>query len=48
MPIASGMDILTISRRLAHASPTITLAVYGHLIRGTDERAAAIMDSAFA
>src|SRR5262245_52920618 len=48
MLIASGMDILTISRRLGHASPTVTLAVYGHLIKGTDERAAAIMDAAFA
>jgi len=47
MLIASGMDILTISRRLGHASPTITLAIYGHLIKGTDERAAAIMDAAF-
>src|SRR5215469_378939 len=32
--IASGMDILTISRRLGHSSPTITLNVYGHLIHG--------------
>ena len=46
MLIASGMDILTISRRLGHASPTITLGVYGHLIGSTDDRAAAIMDAA--
>ena len=42
------LDILTISRRLGHASPTITLAISGHLIKGTDERAASIMDAAFA
>ena len=30
--IASGMDPVTISRRLGHGSPTITLTVYGHLI----------------
>src|SRR5215468_2428657 len=45
--IASGVDILTISRRLGHSSPTITLSVYGHLIHGTDDRAAQIMDKAF-
>ena len=47
MLIASGMDILTISRRLGHASPGITLNVYGHLVAGTDDRAAQIMDQAF-
>src|SRR5262249_35617295 len=47
MLIAAGMDILTVSRRLGHASPTVTLNTYGHLIHGTDDRAAAIMDVAF-
>ena len=47
MLIASGVDILTISRRLGHSSPTITLGVYGHLIAGTDDRAAQIMEAAF-
>jgi integrase len=46
MLIASGVDILTISRRLGHSSPTITLGVYGHLVHGTDDRAAQIMDAA--
>jgi integrase len=45
--IASGMDILSVSRRLGHGSPTITLAVYGHMIHGSDERAAAIIGQAF-
>ncbi len=45
--IASGLDILTISRRLGHGSPTITLGVYGHLFK-TDDRAAAIMEAALA
>jgi integrase len=44
--IASGVDILTVSRRLGHSSPTITLGVYGHLVQGTDDRAAAVMDTA--
>ena len=46
MLIAAGMDILTISRRLGHVSPTVTLGVYGHLIHGSDDRAAQIMDAA--
>ena len=44
---ASGMDPLTISRRLGHGSPTITLTVYGHLIEGTDTRAAELMENMF-
>src|SRR5262249_41488727 len=47
MLIASGVDILTISRRLGHSSPTITLGIYGHLIHGTDDKAAQIIDAAF-
>jgi integrase len=46
--IASGMDVLTISRRLGHGSPTITLGVYGHMFKNSDDRAAQIMETAFA
>jgi integrase len=45
--IASGLDVLTISRRLGHGSPAITLKVYGHLFK-TDDRAAAVMEVALA
>ena len=45
--IAAGLDVLTISRRLGHGSPVITLGVYGHLFR-PDDRAAAIMEKALA
>jgi hypothetical protein len=45
---ASGMDVLTISRRLGHGTPTITLGVYGYLFANTDERAAQIIEAAFA
>jgi integrase len=41
--IASGLDILSISRRLGHATPVLTLGTYGHLFK-TDDRAAAIME----
>jgi integrase len=44
--ITSGMDILTISRRLGHSSPAITLTVYGHLLTSED-RAADIMQAMF-
>jgi integrase len=44
--IASGLDVLTISRRLGHGSPVITLAVYGHLFKQIDDRAATIMEAA--
>jgi integrase len=47
MLISAGVDILTVSRRLGHGSPTITLDVYGHLIHGGDDRAAQVMNAAF-
>jgi integrase len=43
--IASGLDVLTISRRLGHATPVLTLGTYGHLFK-TDDPAAAIMEAA--
>jgi integrase len=45
--ISLGFDVLTISRRLGHGSPSITLNVYGHLFPGTDDRAASRIDAAF-
>jgi integrase len=40
--IASGIDIVTISRRLGHAKPSVTLAVYAHMFHTDDGKAAAI------
>jgi integrase len=45
--IAAGLDVLTISRRLGHWSPALTLEVYGHLMK-PDDRAAAIIEKALA
>jgi integrase len=45
--LASGVDVLTISRRLGHGSLSVTLDVYSHLISNTDDRAAAVMQTAF-
>jgi integrase len=38
--IAARTDILTVSRRIGHASPAVTLAVYSHLFKNTDKDAA--------
>jgi integrase len=43
--LASGLDVLTIARRLGHADAVLVLRTYGHLIR-PDDRAAAIMEKA--
>jgi integrase len=45
--IASGMDALTISRRLGHGSAAITLTVYGHLFGNTDAKAVELMEAMF-
>jgi integrase len=45
--IAAGLDVLTISRRLGHGTPAITLGIYGHLFK-PDDRAAAIIEAALA
>jgi integrase len=45
--IASGIDVLTVSRRLGHASAAITLGTYGHLFANTDSRAAEVTEALF-
>ena len=46
--IVSGLDVVTVSRRIGHSNPTVTLNVYARLFGDTDERAAKITESAFA
>ena len=46
--IAAGVDVVTVSRRLGHGSPGITLGVYAHLFSNTDAAAAQAMDAALA
>lgn len=46
--IAAGLDVVSVSRRLGHASPALTLAVYSHLFKNTDDTAAAAIDAALA
>jgi integrase len=44
--IDAGVDIVTISKRLGHASPNITLKVYAHLFRKDDSKASDAIDVA--
>jgi integrase len=44
--IDAGVDIVTISKRLGHAKPDITLRVYAHLFRNDDSKAAAAINAA--
>lgn len=46
MLVDAGVDIVTISRRLGHASPNVTLAVYSHLFRQRDDKAANAINNA--
>ena len=47
--LAHGVDIVTLSERLGHASPAITIRVYGHMMAGRDMAAAqAFYDAALA
>jgi len=46
--IDAGVDIVTISRRLGHATPNVTLAIYAHLFRKSDDKAAQAINAALA
>jgi len=43
--IDAGVDIVTISKRLGHAKPSITLAIYAHLFQKDDSKAAAAINA---
>ncbi|MGM0561046.1 MAG: site-specific integrase [Pseudomonadota bacterium] len=44
--IAAGLDVVSISRRLGHASPALTLSVYSHLFVNDDQNAADAIQAA--
>jgi len=44
--IDAGLDVVTIAKRLGHASPAITLNVYAHLFRKDDRKAADAINAA--
>lgn len=43
--ISKGLDVVSISKRMGHASPSMTLNVYGHLFDHDDSKAAAAIDA---
>jgi len=44
--IDAGVDVVTISKRLGHSSPVITLGVYAHLFQNSDAKASAAINAA--
>jgi site-specific recombinase XerD len=44
--IAGGVDVLTVSRRIGHASVVVTLGIYSHLFSETDKTAAKAIEAA--
>ena len=46
--IDAGVDIVTISKRLGHSKPDITLRIYAHLFRNSDGKAADAINAALA
>jgi integrase len=45
--IAAGVDVVTIAKRLGHGNPAITLGVYSHMFRNTDQAAADASEAMF-
>ena len=41
--IAAGLDVVTISRRIGHANPAVTLSVYAHAFARANKDAAAAL-----
>jgi hypothetical protein len=45
--VDQGVDIVTVSRRIGHANPEITLRSYSHLFRRDDGKASAALNAIF-
>ena len=41
-PVAAGVPVNAIAHRLGHATPNITLAVYGHLLKRSENQAVVV------
>jgi integrase len=46
--IDANVDIVTISKRLGHKNPNITLQIYAHLFKQRDDKAATAINAALA
>jgi integrase len=42
-----GIPLKTVSQRLGHANPTVTLDIYAHVMSGDDEKAAKTTDDIY-
>ncbi len=42
--LMNGIPLMVVSRRLGHSKPSVTLDIYGHLLPGAQNTAAALMD----
>jgi integrase len=45
--IAAGADVVTVSRRIGHGNPSVTLSVYSHLFGSSDQTAADATEAMF-
>ena len=45
--INAGLDVVSVGRRLGHASPALTLNIYAHLFNNRDDEAAAAIDALY-
>ena len=45
--LANGVDVETVSHRLGHSKPSITLDVYGHWMKETDKTASDTLENLF-
>jgi integrase len=45
--IAAGVDIVTVSRRLGHSSPSITRRVYAHVFNKNETRSVDAIERLF-
>jgi integrase len=44
--LADGLPVPAVAARLGHASPAVTMAIYAHALRGSEDRAAKAIDEA--
>jgi len=45
--LASGVPLLEVSKRLGHSKPSVTLDLYGHAIKGYDDKIAQLVSNLF-
>ena len=46
--LAAGVDVLVVSKTLGHAKASVTWDIYGHVIKGTENKAVETVSKLFA